>query len=116
MIKSLGSFDLDPCASLNRPWDTAKKHYTIEDDGLLMPWDDHRVWCNPPYRRKLVHWLEKMALHNNGISLVFARTETKAFQSFVFHTPKAFFLSKEESSFMITLEMKQSTTAARHPF
>ena len=43
IIKSLGEFDLDPCASLNRPWDTAKKHYTVEDDGLTKPWAG-RVW------------------------------------------------------------------------
>jgi hypothetical protein len=29
IIKSLGEFDLDPCSPINRPWDTAKNHYTI---------------------------------------------------------------------------------------
>lgn len=82
ILKPLGVFDLDPCASLNRPWDTAKKHYTIEDDGLLMPWDG-RVWCNPPYKF-LKPWMNKMALHGDGIALTFARTETQAFQNFVF--------------------------------
>jgi hypothetical protein len=38
IIQALGSFDLDPCSPLNRPWDTAQKHYTIEDDGLTSPW------------------------------------------------------------------------------
>lgn len=47
IIRSLGAFDMDPCSPLNRPWDTAENHYTIEDDGLSKPWTG-RVWCNPP--------------------------------------------------------------------
>ena len=31
IITSLGEFDLDPCSPINRPWPTAKEHYTIED-------------------------------------------------------------------------------------
>ena len=30
IINSLGTFDLDPCSPINRPWKTAKKHYTIQ--------------------------------------------------------------------------------------
>lgn len=90
ILEQLGQFDLDPCSPINRPWDTAKKHYTIEDDGLLMPWDG-RVWCNPPYGRKLGHWIEKMALHNNGIALTFARTDTRAFQNYVFPFAESLF-------------------------
>lgn len=83
LIKSLGDFDLDPCSPIDRPWDTAKNHYTINDDGLLMLWDG-RIWLNPPYGEKLGRWLEKAALHKNVTALIFARTETKAFQNFVF--------------------------------
>lgn len=74
----LGPFDLDPCSPINRPWPTAAKHYTIEDDGLSQPWHGF-VWCNPPYGTKTGDWLSAMALHNNGIALVFARTETQMF-------------------------------------
>jgi len=83
VIKSLGEFDLDPCAPVNRPWDTAKKHYTIEDNGLLQPWFD-RVWLNPPYGKEAEKWLEKLVKHYNGIALLFARTETEMFQRLVF--------------------------------
>ena len=38
-------FDLDPCSPIKRPWETAKAHYTIEDNGLIKPWQG-RVWCN----------------------------------------------------------------------
>jgi hypothetical protein len=80
MLDSLGSFDLDPCSPINRPWDTAAKHYTIVDDGLKLPWRG-RVWCNPPYGRKTGQWLARLADHGNGIALIFARTETKMFFS-----------------------------------
>ena len=83
ILEALGEFDLDPCSPIGRPWDTAITHYTINDDGLLMPWWG-RVWCNPPYGKKLGDWLKKMAWHANGIALTFARTDTKAFQEHVF--------------------------------
>jgi len=78
MIKALGKFDLDPCAPIDRPWETAATHYTLRDNGLLMPWNG-RVWCNPPYGKNTERWLEKCALHKNCIALTFARTETKLF-------------------------------------
>lgn len=81
----LGEFDLDPCSPVNRPWDTAKKHYTIHDDGLLQPWEG-RVWCNPPYST-CEHWLKKASHYGNAIVLIFARTETNMFFRYVW--PKA---------------------------
>lgn len=84
IITSLGVFDLDPCSPINRPWDTALHHYTELDDGLAKEWFG-RVWHNPPYDRNVISkWLEKMANHANGITLMFARTETEYFQNFVF--------------------------------
>jgi hypothetical protein len=43
IIESLGGFDLDPCSPIDRPWPTAKSHYTIIDDGLTKDWSG-RVW------------------------------------------------------------------------
>lgn len=87
IINSLGgaqSFDLDPCASLNRPWDTAQNHFTIEDNGLLQNWFG-RVWLNPPYSStQIVKWLGRMEEHGTGTALIFARTETVAFSKYVF--------------------------------
>jgi hypothetical protein len=83
LIKAMGEFDLDPCSPVNRPWDTAKEHYTIDDNGLLLPWHG-RVWLNPPYGRVLDRWMQKMSVHNNGIALVFARTETRTFHAHIF--------------------------------
>lgn len=78
IIAELGPFDLDPCAPIVRPWDTAAKHFTIEDDGLSRDWTAYeRVWLNPPYGSFTGHWLEKLVWHGNGIALIFARTETE---------------------------------------
>jgi phage N-6-adenine-methyltransferase len=79
ILEALGPFDLDPCSSEDRPWDTAKTHYTIKDDGLRQEWSG-RVWCNPPYGPKMGPFLSKLAAHSGGgTALIFARTETKAF-------------------------------------
>ena len=82
IIESLGVFDLDPCSPIERPWDMAANHYTIEDDGLSQPWHG-RVWCNPPYGRETGKWLNKCAEHGNATALIFARTETADWQSHV---------------------------------
>jgi len=71
-------FDLDPCAPIVQPWKTAKKKFSILDNGLLKEWNG-RVWCNPPYGKDTSKWLERMKIHNDGIALIFARTETKMF-------------------------------------
>ncbi len=86
ITQDLGPFDLDPCSPINRPWPTAKSHYTFQDNGLMKPWHG-LVFCNPPYGRQLGIWLALCARHNNCIALVFARTETQAFQDHVW--PKA---------------------------
>ncbi|WP_289054359.1 DNA N-6-adenine-methyltransferase [Carboxylicivirga marina] len=78
ITQALGEFDLDPCSPIVRPWDTARKHYTIEDDGLTQPWIG-RCWCNPPYGNETKKWLAKCVEHGNCIALIFARTETRMF-------------------------------------
>lgn len=78
IVRACGVFDLDPCAPIVRPWDTARQHFTIEDDGLAQRWHG-RVWCNPPFGREAIKWLRRMAEHGNGIALIPARTETVMF-------------------------------------
>ena len=78
ILRALGAFDLDPCAPVVRPWDTATRHYTVADDGLALPWVG-RVWCNPPFGREAVKWLRRMLDHGNGVALIPARTETAMF-------------------------------------
>lgn len=86
ILKALGEFDLDPCSPVNRPWPTAKNHYTVEDNGLSKQWEG-RVFMNPPYGPELIEWMRRLSNHGNGIALIFARTETKAFFQHVW--PKA---------------------------
>lgn len=78
IISALGAFDLDPCSPVQRPWDTALKHYNIHDDGFRQQWHG-RVWCNPPYGAEGERWLAKCAAHGNAVALIFARTETRSF-------------------------------------
>lgn len=78
VLAALGPFDLDPCAPVNRPWETAGRHYTVGDNGLWQEWAG-RVWLNPPYGPETGRWLERLATHGNGIALIFARTETEMF-------------------------------------
>ena len=79
LVKRLGPFDLDPCSpGARRPWDTAKEHYSLPDDGLSLPWWG-RIWLNPPYGKFTGRWLERLAVHGNGVALIFARTETDMF-------------------------------------
>jgi hypothetical protein len=83
LLVALGDFDLDPCAAPSpRPWDVAKRHCELPEDGLLIPWAG-RIFLNPPYDRNIDRWMKKMALHRNGIALLFARTETAFFQTWI---------------------------------
>ena len=93
IIKSIGEFDLDPCSPINRPWNTARNHYTKKDDGLKKVWSG-RVWLNPPYGNQTGIWLKKMAEHNNGIALIFARTETRMFFDYVWNKASSLFFIK----------------------
>lgn len=79
ILDALGPFDLDPCAPPVQPWPTAGATYTEADDGLTQPWFG-RVWLNPPYSRPLLgRFMRRMAEHDRGVALIFARTETADF-------------------------------------
>ena len=104
LLSKLGIFDLDPCAPVNRPWDTAAVHYTIENDGLASPWhvlpgSNVRVWMNPPYGRGMDQWMKKLKNHvanghGTGIALIFARTETRTFFDHVWDDANAILFIK----------------------
>jgi len=92
ILHELGYFDLDPCAAPNMPWRTAGTMLTEEDDGLSVEWSG-RVFMNPPYGRKLPPFLKKLSEYGDGIALVFARTETRAFHDYVWpHADAIMFL------------------------
>ncbi len=78
IIKALGAFDLDPCWSMSPLPATAEERWSA--GALDQEWHG-RVWLNPPYGRPEVvaPWMDKMAEHNRGTALIFARTETEMF-------------------------------------
>jgi hypothetical protein len=81
VLDALGPFDLDPCASEAHPLRCAPRSFTWRDNGLVEPWGDAFVFCNPPYGPHVGKWLAKMVDHQHGIALVFARTDTTAMQA-----------------------------------
>jgi hypothetical protein len=73
-----------------RPWPTAREHYTRLENGLIKPWFG-RVFLNPPYGGPSIigPWMRRMADHNQGIALIFARTETGIFHETVWRKASA---------------------------
>lgn len=78
-------FTLDPCCRN----ETAKleRHFTREEDGLLLPWKGERVFMNPPYSVVKL-WVRKAFYESrdNGalvVCLVFAWTSSKWWQDYV---------------------------------
>ena len=91
VFEALQPFDLDPCSPISPPWKIAATNLNITHDGLNAVWEGF-VWCNPPYGRETSKWLKKMKAHNNGIALIFARTDTKMFHEDVFTADAILFL------------------------
>lgn len=99
LIHSLGIFDLDPCAPKQQFY-TVKECFTKEDDGLVKPWNG-RFWLNPPYSRKLIGpFIKKMAVHNNGIALIFNRMDIALWHETIFPTATAMLIMKGRVKFM----------------
>jgi hypothetical protein len=93
ITEAVGPFDLDPCAPANAPFYHAPKYYTEEDNGLIQNWDDNFVWMNPPYSQKVMKlFMEKISIHNNGIALIYNRSETKLFFNYVYEKANSLLL------------------------
>lgn len=77
VFRAIGlTFDLDVASPHDMETAVpAAKKYTVFDNGLSKPWFG-RVWMNPPYGPETGQWMKRMAAHNNGIALVFSRTDT----------------------------------------
>lgn len=90
ILAPLGKFDLDPCASKKSKCADINVTASMMD-GLEFVWTinlalpkEVRVWLNPPFNRyQRPKWMKKMAEHGNGIMLIPAATETKAFFDYV---------------------------------
>lgn len=110
IFQPLQPFDLDPCEPIDPPWRIATNGYDIRHNGLMMPWKGF-VWCNPPYGKETPKWLAKMADHNNGIALIFARTDTRMFHDYIFNADAILFI-KGRLSFYSVDGVKGGTAGA----
>ena len=100
IIDALGPFDLDPCSPIDRPFDTAKVHYTKQDDGLSKEWTG-RVWLNPPYSRVLLRlFVERLSSHGNGIALLVNRTDNLLFHEVIFPTAGSMLFMRRRVKFL----------------
>jgi len=93
LFKSLGPFDLDPCAGEHT--NIAIKNYWIGrgENGLQKKWVGF-VWCNPPFSEKKI-WIEKMLRHNNGILILPERGSAPWFGPLAMATKKYFVMGKK---------------------
>lgn len=79
-------FTLDPCATPENA--KCETYYTKEDNGLYQPWGDERVFCNPPYGRRIGEWVRKAATESAlTVMLIPARTDTRWFRDWIYHKP-----------------------------
>lgn len=95
-----GSFDLDPCSPTKDRRSApvkARVHYTIEDDGLSLPWTG-RVFVNPPYGRNVQFWVAKAKEEvecgnaQTVVAVVPARTDTSWWHDHIAGSAHVFFL------------------------
>jgi len=91
-------FDLDPCVSMTQPWLTARNGYNAAQDGLALEWRG-TVYCNPPYGGHVANWAKRMADHNNGVMLIFARLETEVWQTLIFPNASGILFPKGRIAF-----------------
>lgn len=80
-------FDLDAAASDDNA--KCKRYFTKETDGLHNSWGGGgTVFCNPPYGRKVIHWVRKAAQEAEKgatvVMLIAARTDTIFFHDYIY--------------------------------
>lgn len=83
------AYRMDPCACIAQPWGTAERMLTRVDNGLIAQWAG-AVFLNPPYTtHQIDKWLDRLAVHGDGMAVIFARTETDAFFEHVWNRAAA---------------------------
>lgn len=88
-------FTLDPAAS--EECHKCSRFFTEEQDGLLQPWTGERVFCNPPYGRKIGDWAKKACEEAQNpdtivVMLLPARTDTRWFHRYIYGKAEIRFL------------------------
>lgn len=97
------SIGFDPCAPIEQPYPTARRTFTILNDGLAQEWPEgERGLLNPPYGTGVIEpWLARFADHGCGTLLVFARTETEAIFRYVWDRAHAVLMMRGRIHFHI---------------
>jgi DNA N-6-adenine-methyltransferase (Dam) len=87
VVACLGEIDLDPCSNPGTPNVPARRHFTVDDDGLHQSWGDGPVYMNPPYGSGIDEWVAKLCAEHEppgrvveAIALVPARPDTQWFK------------------------------------
>jgi hypothetical protein len=87
VIACMGAIDLDPCSNSREiPNVPAARHYTVQDNGLVQPWEG-RVFLNPPFGYEVERWFSKLYLERlegrtlEAIILWKSATETAAWKT-----------------------------------
>lgn len=113
VIAALGPFSLDPCAPPHQPYPTAERVFTRRENGLIQRWHG-RVWLNPPYSNgEIEKWLARMAEHDHGTALIFARTETDAFFRHVWERATALLFMRGRINFHVGRPYVDEATGRR---
>lgn len=84
-------FNLDPCALPENA--KCEKYFTPEINGLAQSWGGCKVFCNPPYGRRIYDWVKKAYNESRKpdttvVMLIPARTDTRYFHEFIYHRAK----------------------------
>lgn len=104
LIEALGPFDTDAaCPTGGMPWKTAERMVTEQDDSLAMDWKGFGyTWLNAPWGPEQWEFIDRLDAHGNGIALLRARTNTKAFHRYAWQSPNisgVFFFSGAKLTF-----------------
>ena len=87
VIACMDTIDLDPCSNCREISNVpAARHYTVEDNGLLLPWVG-RIFLNPPFGHDVEQWFSKLYLEmlegraTEAVVLWKSATETSAWKT-----------------------------------
>ena len=111
-----GRIGLDPCTTPENPTG-ADSFYAPADDGLKLPWERLRIFCNPPYGKAREPWVHRcISAGASGLRVVLlvpAATDTRIFQEALASASSVVFV-KGRLKFGV-LRPNRRQVAASHP-
>lgn len=116
----LGVIRLDPCTEPDNPT-RAEVFYTVDDDGLSMPWHADgwlpSIYCNPPYSKAREPWVRRCvdagARGQRVVLLIPAHTDTRIWHD-AYEAATAVCFIKGRVKFGV-LRSNRRQEAASHP-